>query len=187
MDVRIIATVNESPAVLMERGELRSDLYYRLNIIGLEIPPLRERRDDIPVLAESFLRKHSIGSEDDGCSISEAAMKKLIKHDYPGNARELENIIISAVSMAEGKKVLTEKDLDLPDVSCRRPISEDSFDPGETSLAQHLEHIEKNIIEHTLSACGGNISAASKELGMLRQNMQHKIKKYNIDISHAKL
>lgn len=187
VDVRIIATVNESPAVLMERGELRSDLYYRLNIIGLEIPPLRERRDDIPVLAESFLRKHSIGSEDDGCSISEAAMKKLIKHDYPGNARELENIIISAVSMAEGKKVLTEKDLDLPDVSCRRPISEDSFDPGETSLAQHLEHIEKNIIEHTLSACGGNISAASKELGMLRQNMQHKIKKYNIDISHAKL
>ena len=111
VDVRIIATVNEPADKLMAEGALRKDLYYRLNIVNLTLPTLRERKDDIPVLANSFLEKFNARYGKEVWMIADDAMEKLMRHDYPGNVRELENIIMSAVSMADKEHVLTEKDV----------------------------------------------------------------------------
>lgn len=180
VDVRIIATVNEPAEKLMERGVLRKDLYYRLNIVGLNIPPLRERKDDIPVLAERFLEKHNARYGKEVWMISDKAMEKLCKYDYPGNVRELENIIMSAVSLADKEHVMNEKD-----IITERSFREESplisgFTAGNMSLSEYLESIEKTVIRQHLIGNDGNVSKTAKELGMVRQNLQHKIKKYHL-------
>lgn len=117
--VRIIATVNEPPEDLIQQGMLRKDLYYRLNVINISIPALRERTDDIPVLAERFLEKHNKRFQKELWMVSDEAIKKLQKYDYPGNVRELENIIEQTVSMADKEHVLTEKLLSMPETGRR--------------------------------------------------------------------
>ena len=114
IDTRIIATVNEPPQKLIEEGKLRRDLYYRLNVVGISIPPLRERMSDIPVLIETFLEKHNKQFGKHLTSVDENVIEKLNSYDYPGNVRELENIVIQAVSMADNESVLTTKLLQMP-------------------------------------------------------------------------
>ena len=114
VDVRIIATVNEPAEKLIEEGKLRKDLYYRLNVVGLSIPNLNQRKDDIPLLVESFLEKHDKAFGKELWMTSEGALKSLMEYSYPGNVRELENIIMQSMFMAESEHVLTEKLLQMP-------------------------------------------------------------------------
>ncbi len=180
VDVRIIATVNEPAEKLMAEGALRKDLYYRLNIVGLNLPPLRERWEDIPVLADWFLKKHNEKFGKEVWMIADKAMEKLQSHDYPGNVRELENIIMSAVSMAEKEHVLGENDISLQKTYYETSPLIAGFVRGDSTLAEYLESIERTVIQKHLLENDGNITKTAGELGMLRQNLQHKIKKYGL-------
>lgn len=178
IDVRIIATINEPAEELIQSGKLRKDLYYRLNIIHIDIPPLRERPDDILILADKFLEKHNKKYNTDWV-LSEKAKEKLLDYDYPGNVRELENIITSAVSMAlPDEHVLTEKHFMF---NGRKAVPQQNiYELADGGLDGYLEKIEKSMIENALVAQGGNISKAAASLKIKRQTLQHKIKKYKM-------
>ena len=186
IDVRIISTINEPAKDLIANGALRQDLYYRLGTLSITIPPLRDRKDDIPLLINSFLKKYNERFGKEIWMISDGAETKLMKYDYPGNIRELENIIMAAVSMAEeGQHVLTDRDIEIGGGYSEAADASGSHAAGsfvETggSLADYLSGIEETVIRQHLTANDGNVSKTAKELGMLRQNLQHKIKKYGI-------
>lgn len=179
VNVRIIATVNEPPEDLMAQGKLRKDLYYRLNVVNLSIPPLRDRKDDIPILTEKFMEKHNKRFGKQLWMVAEGAIRKLKAYDYPGNVRELENIIEQAISMANNEHVLTEKHL-LITSQARKTKQPDRMYEGRQPLNKYLEEIESKIIEDSLLECGGNISKAAELLQIKRQTLQHKLKKYRI-------
>lgn len=180
VDVRIIATVNEPPQELIEKGLLRKDLYYRLNVVNITIPPLRERLDDLPFLCDAFLEKHNKKYGKEVWMLSEGALKMLRNYTYPGNVRELENIIMSAVSLADREHVLTEKQLHLPDVELEKKGSVAGYDPSAQSLDEYLRICEEQILRRCMAENEGNISAAARQLGIKRQTLQHKLKKYKI-------
>ncbi len=177
--VRIIATVNEPPEELIAAGKLRKDLYYRLNVINISIPPLRERLDDIPILTERFLEKHNKRFGKELWMVADEANRKLQKYDYPGNVRELENIIEQAVSMADREHILTEKLLSMPG-SAKRPKRPEFEYAADRPLDEYLDAIEERIITEALVAWDGNISKAASALQIKRQTLQHKLKKYHI-------
>ncbi len=180
VDVRIIATVNEPPQELIQRGALRPDLYYRLNVIGVDLPPLRERKGDIPILADRFIRKYNEEYGREIWMIAEPALEKLKNYDYPGNVRELENIIMSAVSLAEDEHVLTDRDISIRPTYREGDPAISEFSPEEESLAEYLSRIEQTVIRQYLAGNGGNVTRTARELGMIRQNLQHKLKKYEL-------
>lgn len=180
VDVRIIATVNEPPLKLIEKGLLRKDLYYRLNVVNITIPPLRERLDDIPLLCDAFLEKHNKKYGKEVWMLSEGALKILKNYTYPGNVRELENIIMSAVSLTDREHVLTEKLLHLPDVEQEKKGSAAGYDPSAQSLDEYLRICEEQILRRCMAENEGNISASARQLGVKRQTLQHKLKKYKI-------
>lgn len=179
VDTRIIATVNEDPRKLMEEGKLRKDLYYRLNVVNITIPPLRARKDDIPLLVDAFLMKHNDKFGKELWMVSDKALEKLDSYNYPGNIRELENIIIQAVAMAGKEHVLTEKLLQMPMDFGEFSDSADRWD-REKPLYEYLENLEKEIIRDTMIKEGGNITRTAAALQIKRQTLQHKLKKYNI-------
>ncbi len=179
VDVRIIATVNEAPEELMAKGKLRKDLYYRLNVVSISIPTLRERSDDISVLAECFLEKHNRRFGKEIWMISDGAKKRLRSYEYPGNVRELENIIEQAVSMADKEHVLTEKLLNMPGSSKKGRMMANKYH-AEKPLNEYIDGIERQIIKETMINAGGNISKAAEILQIKRQTLQHKLKKYKI-------
>lgn len=179
INVRIIATVNEPPEELMAQGKLRKDLYYRLNVVNISIPALRERKDDITVLAERFLEKHNKRFEKEIWMISEEAGKRLKNYEYPGNVRELENIIEQAVSMADREHVLTEKLLHMPSSVKRNLATEIKYDMQQP-LDVYMREVEEFVIKDAFIGCGGNISKTAQMLQIKRQTLQHKLKKYGI-------
>ena len=180
VDVRIIATVNEDPKKLVEKGTLRKDLFYRLKVIEIDIPPLRERPDDIPVLAEAFLEKYNRAFDKQVWMLSDSARDALLAHDYPGNVRELENIIMSAVALAGPEHALSREALRVDRESAKPDKKAAGFDsPGGAPLGEYLAGIEKEIILTSLAENGGNISRTAARLGMGRQLLQYKLKKYN--------
>jgi len=177
VDVRIIATVNEPIEELLESGRLRKDLFYRIAVIQIHIPPLRNRRDDIVLLAEKFTEKYNKKYDKQVWMISQSAKEKLLSYDYPGNVRELENIISSALSMMDAiEHVLQDEDLI---INRRKALpAQDVFTLGEGGLDEYLARIEREMIENALVTSGGNISRAAESLKIRRQTLQHKIKKY---------
>lgn len=178
IDVRIIATVNEPPEELMAKGLLRKDLYYRLNVINLSIPPLRERMDDIELLANRFADKFNKRFNKELWMISDGALKQLQSYDYPGNVRELENIMEQAISMAENEHVLTGKHLSMPNhIVNKEPVIRREDD---VPLDAYMEAVEKQIIADEMIRSNGNISRAADALKIKRQTLQHKLKKYGI-------
>lgn len=179
VDVRIIATVNESPEDLMAHGKLRKDLYYRLNIVNISIPPLRERPGDVMVLAERFLEKHNKRFNKELWMISDAAAKRLRSYEYPGNVRELENIIEQAVAMADREHVLSEKLLNMPGTAKKSRQSAPKYD-AQIPLDQYLDAIERQVIKEAMINANGNISKAAETLQIKRQTLQHKLKRYHI-------
>ena len=179
IDVRIIATVNEPPEELIEKGLLRKDLYYRLNVINISIPPLRERVDDIVPLSEKFLDKYNRRYNKQVWMLSDGAADELRAYGYPGNVRELENIIEQAVSMADNEHVLTEKLLSMPQTGGPVEEPQQRYDRN-LPLDKYLSSLEKQIIADEMVRWNGNISKAADALSLKRQTLQHKLKKYDI-------
>ena len=180
VDVRIIATINEPAEKLIEEGALRKDLYFRLNIVNLHIPPLRERKEDIPVLAERFIQKNNARYGKEIWMISDKALDKLQQYDYPGNVRELENIIMAAISLADNEHVLTDKDIKINRSYSHTSPLVSEFSREASTLSEYLGNIERTVIQQHLVRNEGNVTKTANDLGMVRQNLQHKIKKYGL-------
>ena len=180
VDVRIIATINEKAEDLIAKGKLRQDLFYRLKIIEINIPPLRERRSDILPLIEYFLNKYSREFKKNIKGISEKGKELLINYEYPGNIRELEHIMMSLISMSEDDDFIREDQLELPINMKTRKKVEITNDLIDLGLERYIDNIEKAIIVEAIENSGGLISKAAKQLGVKRQTLQYKLKKYNI-------
>ena len=181
VDVRVIAATNQDLDLMMTQGTFRHDLYYRLNIIALHIPPLRERREDIPELCEALLYKINQGLQFDVDGVSEEAMTLLVGYEWPGNVRELENILERSVNlMDDAGKILPEH---LPPVM-RRAINKRDTAKNEKApeLAGIMENAEKQAIYKALEAAGGNRSLAAKILGIHRSGFYQKLSKYQIKL-----
>ncbi len=177
VDVRIIATVNEAPEQLIARGALRKDLYYRLSIVNLNLIPLRKRKDDIPLLTERLLEKQCRRFDRRIAGISTVALEKLMAYDYPGNVRELENVIMSAVSLADENDVLNADHIHLNQRTITRNENDFEDASGQT-IDIFLARIEKDAVERAMEQHNGNISKAAASLGLKRQTLQHKLKRF---------
>jgi two-component system NtrC family response regulator len=178
VDVRVIAATNQNLEEMMRQGSFREDLFYRLNVISIPIPPLRERKDDIPPLISHFIHKYAGENDKEIEEVSKEAMDVLIRYDYPGNVRELGNAIERAVVMARGTLVASE---DLP-IHLRSPQSEreSSYESRGRSLTETLEDLERHLITDALAKTDGNQSKAAEELGISERNLRYRIKKYGI-------
>jgi len=173
VDVRVIATTNVNPVEAVTKGKLREDLYYRLNVIPIHLPPLRERKEDIPLLADYFLKKYSRQNGKNLKGISPGCIRAMKAYDWPGNVRELENAIQRAVVVSEGEYLLPQ-DLFLG-VTCEKEEVPPSFFD---SLS--LEEMEKKLIEHVLCKVDGNRTRAAEILGVSVRTVRNKIKKYRL-------
>jgi len=177
-DVRIIAATNRDLSELVRKGEFRQDLFYRLNVINIYLPPLRDRRDDIPTLAEYFLRKFSNKLSKSLKGFTQDAMEALLIYDWPGNVRELENVIERAVILSEGEEI-TRDLLSLPATDNKKYKVQT---PDETSENVYdLNEMERLHILRVLQEARGNRSVASKLLGIDRKTLYLKLKKYGIE------
>lgn len=177
IDTRIIATVNEDPLKLIEEGKLRKDLYYRLNVVNISIPPLRDRKEDIPLLVNRFLSENNARFGKELWMASDEALNTLAGYSYPGNVRELENIIIQAVALAGDEHVLTDSVLQMPILAELSRKDLDGWNKKD-SLPDYLETLEKELLRETLMREGWNITKAASALGIKRQTLQHKMKKF---------
>jgi len=175
VDLRFIAATNRDLKTACQRGAFREDLYYRLNVINIHLPPLRERMEDIPFLVKHFIEEHAPKRKDILIKgISGEALNILLSHSYPGNVRELENIIERAISFANTAELLP---TDLPASLLQTPARPR---PAITRLREALSGFEKEIIAAALLESSGNISRAATALGVYRQQLQRKIKQYKI-------
>lgn len=178
VDVRIIATLNEEPERLIEEGKLRKDFYYRLGVVRINIPPLRERKEDIEEIANHFINyynellgKEVIGIEDD-------VIDKFLDYDWPGNIRELKNVIEAAMNMGDDYRKLSLEYFENDFLHKNEEINEHELNG--MSLSEYLEDIEKQLIINSLNKNNYNISKTAKELKITRQALQYKIKKYEL-------
>lgn len=177
IDVRIIAATHQNLEQKITDGNFREDLYYRLNIVSLNIPPLRERKEDILPLIEHFVEKYSKENGKQKLSLSKETVDTLIKYNYPGNVRELENIIERAVVLSRSHTITLN---DLPNVvkgfkaEKEIPVNEDM------TLIEQVEELEKKLIFDALTKSNGNQSQAGRILGLTERNLRYKMQKYGI-------
>jgi DNA-binding NtrC family response regulator len=165
-DFRVICATNRDLKSMVDKGQFREDLFYRLNVVNIHVPPLRERADDIPLLVDYFIRKYCISMNKPLITIDQAALNRLVEFYFPGNIRELENMIERAIVVGNGKKI-TLKDL---------PLEKETV----STSVESLEDLEKNHIMLILDKYNWNISAAAKALQVDRVTLYNKIKKYNL-------
>jgi DNA-binding NtrC family response regulator len=190
VDVRVIAATNKKLDKEVKKGNFREDLYFRLAVLSLYLPPLKERAEDIPLLCEHFLKKYSGELKKEIEGISEKALEHLRRYAWPGNVRELENVIYESMVLSDDMR-LDEKNLP-PRIKARYPEGESDFGLGreqETQAAegslkraahQAAEYAEKSLIEKALGEAGGNKTAAAKTLGISRKTLFNKIKALRI-------
>ncbi|MEO0106477.1 MAG: sigma-54 dependent transcriptional regulator [candidate division WOR-3 bacterium] len=172
VDTRVIAATNKNLEEMIRGGTFREDLYYRLNVITIEIPPLRERKEDIPLLLEHFLKKFNVENKKDILGINPDAMELLLSYDWPGNVRELENVIEHAVVVAKGKEILKK---DLPkNLTDRFSVSRFA------NRDLRLDAIEREHILNVLKIYDWNIKKVAQVLGINRVTLYNKIKKYGL-------
>jgi transcriptional regulator with PAS, ATPase and Fis domain len=176
VDVRIIAATNKDLGIGCKKGKFREDLFYRLNVINIHLPPLRNRMEDIPFLVDHLIKKHAPNRKDLFIKgISEEALAILKAYSYPGNVRELENIIEHTISFANSPKILV---ADLPAHLKQAPSQKVSPSP---KLRETLKNVEKELIWSALQKADGNISKAAVALGIHRQQLQRKLKQLRIE------
>jgi DNA-binding NtrC family response regulator len=184
IDVRVIATTNRDLQALVRSGNFREDLYYRLNVVRLTIPPLRQRREDIPLLVDFFCKRHGKDVGGGGVAISPAAFDKLNRHDWPGNVRELENAIQRAVTLSGGSTIQPE---DLPLSETQVPpapqlqSNELGFSAGVT-----MREMERQLICRTLEDTGGNRTRAARCLGISLRTLRNKLNEFGLQDRPAK-
>jgi DNA-binding NtrC family response regulator len=174
-DVRVIAATNRDLDALMRQGRFRSDLFYRLNVIAIAVPPLRRRKEDIPPLVDHFLKKYAEREGKTIQGITREAMAALVRHDYPGNVRELENVVERAVVFAE-KNVLGI--VDLP-IDFTEAAAEGPLPPGD-SLVDRVRRLEIQEIRMALRASDGVKSRAARTLGITERMLAYKMKQYGL-------
>jgi DNA-binding NtrC family response regulator len=180
VDVRVIAATNSNLANMVADGSFREDLFYRLNVIPIQLPPLRERRDDIPVLAKHFLEKFAPGQS---MQISQGAMRVLMAFQWPGNVRQLENAIERAVTLSSGRREIDVADLP-PEIQAVPAASATPFvefpDDG-LDMPAYLSTIEKDLIRRSLQRTGGNRNKAAELLRIKRTTLVEKLKRLGPD------
>ncbi|HLB25741.1 MAG TPA: sigma-54 dependent transcriptional regulator [Nitrospirota bacterium] len=179
VDVRIIAATNKDLMAMVREGRFREDLYYRLNVVTINIPPLRERRDDVAELAQFFLKKFSAETGKHIAAIDPVAMEMLSRYDWPGNVRELENIIERAVVLEKGDTV-TPASLPLTLRFEEEGHGEARLTAGTGTLTDVLEDLERQLIVKALKDCGGSQTAAAASLGLKRSTLRYKLEKYGL-------
>jgi len=173
VDIRVLAATNRDLEEGVAQGSFRRDLYYRLKVVSIDIPPLRERPEDIPLLAHHFLQK--VGGESPRVKgIDDAALRLLRKYPWPGNVRELENCIESAVAMARGETLGVE---DLPE-SLIENVRPATARPPAGGLS--LKAYEKHAIEETLTLCAGEILRTARMLGIGKSTLYRKMQQHGI-------
>lgn len=183
VDVRIIAATNRNLEDMVAKGTFRQDLYYRLNVINIKTPALRERKDDIPLLANHFLKKYNDRLSKNIGGISMDAMEILKKYDYPGNVRELENLIERTVALESGATILPES---LPPIvnttSGRKMASSHEIEIGDdgVDLDKVMGQIEKELLIKAIHAAGGTKKRAAKLLHISFRSMRYRIEKYGL-------
>ena len=180
VDVRIIAATNCDLKEMVEDGRFREDLFYRLHVISIYLPPLRERKDDIPVIAHHFLAKYSEENRKPGLEITAAALDLLMEYDWPGNVRELENVIERAVVLATGPRIDTELIPENVRSSPRFHIPRFVVPPEGISFKEVITNVEKRLIEETLEAAGGVQKKAAELLKIKPTTLNEMIKRYEI-------
>jgi DNA-binding NtrC family response regulator len=187
VDIRLITATNKDLEGMVADGDFRDDLYYRINIFPIEIPPLRERRDDIPLLATHFLEHFSAEMNHKPREFSAGAMNLLMNHDWPGNVRELENVVQRAVILASGDVIrqghlvniidlMPHVDLDVP------RTSEELKHIKKIARQKSVENVEKHFVLSALKRNRWNVTRAAEETGMQRSNFQALMAKYDIRI-----
>ncbi|HDG96701.1 MAG: sigma-54-dependent Fis family transcriptional regulator [Deltaproteobacteria bacterium] len=179
VDVRIISASNRNIKEDVAEGLFREDLFYRLNVIQIEVPPLRERRDDIPLLVKHFVDKYTKENRNKQVELHPDVWKAFYNYSWPGNVRELENVIERAVVLSNGG-VITLKDLPEDLTNAKVELEAERFVPPGMPLAQALEKIEERLIRKALSECNNVQAHAAAKLGITKSLMQHKMKKYSI-------
>ena len=177
VDVRLIVATNQDLAQMVADGSFREDLFYRLNVVELKTPPLRLRRDDIPLLAAHFLSQFAEKNRKAVNRFTPRAMDLLIRHAWPGNVRELMNTIERAVVLARSDCL---DEVDFAGLGADRTGGGHGPPAGSTPVDIPLETIEKEAIANTLASAGGNKSEAARRLGITRKTLREKVKKYNI-------
>ncbi len=184
VDVRILCATHKNLLTLVEEGKFRQDLYYRLNVIELKIPSLKERPEDIPLLANKLCQNLAANMGIDSPKISEDGFESLKQYDFPGNVRELENILERALTLCDGKEI-TASDLGLNTATRAAPTSKatmaDTGAEGDESLDDYLQRIERSAIEDALKKTNQNKTAAAKLLGITFRALRYKLEKLNID------
>lgn len=179
VDVRLLSATHRNLAEMVKAGVFRQDLYYRINVIDLVLPPLRERAGDIPMLAEHVLTKLSGENKP---TLSATALAALQRYRFPGNVRELENILERALALYEGNTIEVD-DLNLPLMTNNINVDSDQpdYDPAKESLEDYLDGIERKAITFALEENKWNKTAAAKQLGLTFRSFRYRLKKLNMD------
>jgi len=171
VDVRIIAATNRNLEEEVRKGAFREDLYYRLNVVNIIVPPLRERKEDIPLLIDFFLKKYNIKHKKNIKGLTREARDVLVRYDYPGNVRELENIVERAVVLTRGDHISSE---DLPN------LAEQAMGASDSGIRGTVESLERSMIIEALVNADWVQTKAAATLGLSERMLRYKIKKYNI-------
>ncbi len=177
IDVRVIAATHQNLHQKIKEGTFREDLFYRLNVISINIPPLRERKEDILPLIEHFIKKYAEENNKSGIEISKEAIDYLMKYNYPGNVRELENIIERSVVLSR-QNIITVNDLP-SNVKGFKTETDPLLEENKT-LNEQVEALEKKLIYDALTKANGNQSLAGRMLGITERNLRYKMQKYGI-------
>lgn len=172
-DVRLVAATNRDPEEAVEKGKIRKDLFYRLNIVRIEVPPLRERREDVPLLVEHFVSRYSAKHGKRLSAVSDEALVVLRAHDWPGNVRELENGVERSVILASGETI---EKRDLPPPLCGSSVRTPAVGEG----TFNLQEVEKRTILRALDSTGWNKARAAEKLGIFPSSLYKKMKRLKI-------
>ncbi len=178
-DVRVIAATNRDIEQAIKEGTFREDLYYRLNVVSVVIPPIRDRKEDIPGLIDYFIKKYGLENKKSITGISDDARDLLLRYNYPGNVRELENIIERAVVLSK-KGVITAADLPIS-IRTAQQEHRSSAQDLRGSLNETLDTVERGLIIDALKASGGVQTRAAEQLGISERVLRYKLKKYKIE------
>ena len=192
VDVRVVAATNRDLKTLVREGIFREDLFYRLNVVKIDLPELRERRDDIPVLVNYFLRKYRTDLKKDIRSVSPEALRLLLDYSWPGNVRELENVVYRAVLFAEGNEIRREHIPDEIRTEIRNPESniprtKDELLKAKKNLKSEVIYaLEQRFLENALQENDWNISRTARAVGMDRRQLQNLIRSHKIEFPSPK-
>jgi DNA-binding NtrC family response regulator len=175
VDVRVVAATHRDLEAMVRDGEFREDLFYRLNVVSIELPPLRERREDIPMLLDHFLRRFARENASQPKTLSREALDRLLKYAYPGNVRELENIVQRAVVLAR-EDVITASDLPLHLAELKAEET-----PSSGSLVGRLAAFERALLVQALAEAGGVQTRAARALGIGERHLRYRLKKHGLE------